>query len=211
MFAVVAALAGCSGGDGTSQDPGGGSDGNPASGSQSTGGQASDTSSPPPASGSVSNSVEPLGVYQITESTDYTWITLQANGRYATWPSGDTCNKDVSTAPASCLVTGSYVINVAHAEIQFTDDATGVVAVSSYQVTAVSDPATSTVTMQNTGGSKGGGMGSQKPVATAMNVGKCILAAAACAFKLYTGEPSPDKIQQPPPPPIMMTQEPPKA
>jgi hypothetical protein len=166
----------------------------------------------------ASSSVQVLGVYRITDSPDYTWITLQSNGRYATWPTGDACNKDVSHAPTSCLATGGYVINTVASEIQFTDDATGKVSVSSYQVTAVG-PASGTVTTMNTGGSGGGGSGnggdgsgdSQKPVATAMNVGKCVLAAIACAFKLYTQEPSPEKIQPPPPPPIMMTQEPPTA
>ena len=182
LLAFVSVLAGCSA-SGTSQDPSGNSG---SSGS------------------SVPSSVEPSGIYKIEGSPAYAWLKLEAGGRYGVWAAGDTCNKDPATAPASCLTTGNYVVNEAHAEISFTDDATGTEVISPYEVTAFAIPGTTST--QNTGGGNGGGSkgsgsgDSQKPVATAWNLSKC-LQTIAVVCNLMSGNPEPvPQILRPLPP-----------
>lgn len=183
VLAIASALAGC----GSSQDLG------DPGGNSGTG-----------ASSSVPKSIEPSGIYKIEGSPDYAWLKLEASGRYGVWSAGDICNKDPATAPASCLILGTYVINEAQAEILFTDDKTGTAVASPYEVTAFAIPGT-TSTQNTGGGSKGGGSGSgsggsQKPVATAFNLSKCIQAAmVACSLWMGAPEPVPEILRPLPP------------
>jgi hypothetical protein len=186
-LAFVAFIAGCSGSD-----------------AQPAGASGSST---------IPRSVEPIGIYQVVGSPDFLWLKLQSDGRYGTWAAGDTCNKNPSTAPASCLQTGSYVIDESLGEIAFTDDATSTVVITPYDVTAMGFPTAGTVTTMNTGGSSNGSNGgsqngsgdSQKPVATAFSLRKCIHTAAMVCNLIWGGETLPE-IQRPLPPRIEVSQ-----
>jgi len=163
----------------------------------------------------VPKSVVPSGIYKVEGSPDYAWLKLDAAGRYGVWLAGDRCNADPANAPASCLVVGSYQVNESQSQILFTDDLTGTDVVSPFEVTAFEIPGTTTT--QNTGsgggsgGSKGGGSGgsgsgnggsgdSQKPVATAWNLKKC-LQTIAVVCNLMSGNPEPvPEILRPLPP-----------
>jgi hypothetical protein len=189
-LAFVALLAGCSASDGTSQEPG--------------------------ASTPIPKSVEPIGIYRVVGSPDYLWLKLQSDGRYGTWAAGETCNKNPATAPASCLATGDYVIDESLGEIAFTDDLTRTQVITPYEVTAMGFPTDGTVSTMNTGGSGGSGSGgsgsgsngssdSQKPVATALNLRKCIHTVAMVCNLFWGGETLPE-IQRPLPPRVTVSQ-----
>src|ERR1700744_3812889 len=96
---------------------------------------ASDDAKPSESAAPV-NSVQPAGMYQIQDSPQYTWLKLQ-DGAYGVWHAGDKCNKGFSTAPSSCLATGTYSFTDALSEITFTDDATAQSTTSPFAVSTV--------------------------------------------------------------------------
>jgi hypothetical protein len=143
------------------------------------------------AASTAASPAKPSSLYKIEGSKDYAYIRME-DGKYGLWKAGSTC-ADFSTAPTSCLETGTYELNGDHTQITF-KDAAGESSTIDYSVNTVGLGSTSSTSVQTTGAQESeksdpNNSDDQKPIVTAMNLRNCIHALVA-ACNLMTSSPS---------------------